>query len=150
MDELSKLPNLKVDEMATSGPVMLDLFSGENAPLAQAFNWCGWRVVTPIDIAIDVDFDVTRPAVRRAILHVLPEVSLLSAAFSCSTKSRAREKQPGPKPLRSDAHPRGLPTLMGPQLQRVEDDNLMSDFSLACQAWLNSQGAGCLRENPIN
>ena len=80
MDELSKLPSLKVDEMATSGPVMLDLFSGENAPLAQAFNWCGWRVVTPIDIAIDMDFDVTRPAVRRAILHVLPEVSLLSAA----------------------------------------------------------------------
>ena len=38
---------------------------------------------------------------------------------------------------------------MGPQLKRVEDDNLMSDFSLACQAWLNSQGAGCLRENPI-
>ena len=38
-------------------PVFLDVFSGLNAPLAKAFLWCQWEVVTPIDIEIDHDLD---------------------------------------------------------------------------------------------
>ena len=38
-------------------PVFLDVFSGVNAPLAKAFLWCQWEVVTPIDIEIDQDLD---------------------------------------------------------------------------------------------
>ena len=129
---------------------MLDLFSGENAPLAQAFLWCGWHILTPIDIAIDEDFDVTKESVQKALFHWLPKVSLMAAAFSCSTKTRARERRPGPLPLRADHFPRGLPDLSPSDARRVEDDNLMSDFGLSAQAWLASQGAGCLRENPHN
>ena len=44
-------------------PVLLDLFAGANAPLTKAFMWCGWKAVTPIDLEIDPDFDVTEPGV---------------------------------------------------------------------------------------
>ena len=131
-------------------PVLLDLFAGANAPLTKAFMWCGWKAVTPIDLEIDPDFDVTEPSVQRALLRVLPEVAFITAAMSCSTKSRAREKPPGPRPLRDDRFPRGLPTLSGVELQRVELDNEASDFALALQQWGNEYGLGCLRENPLN
>lgn len=68
-------------------------------------------------------YDVTEPSVQRALLRVLPEVSFLAAARSCSTKSWARERPPGPRPLRSDKFPRGLPDLQGSDLQRVQVDN---------------------------
>ena len=77
-------------------------------PVAKAFLWCQWEVVTPIDIEIDQDLDVSRPSVHRAIHAVLPQVVLISGAMSCATKSRAREKQPGPPPLRSEESARGL------------------------------------------
>ena len=84
-------------------PVLLDLFAGANAPLTyKAFMWCGWKAVTPIDLEIDPDFDVTEPSVQRALLRVFPEVAFITAAMSCSTKSRARKKPPGPRPLRDD------------------------------------------------
>ena len=66
-------------------------------------------------------YDVIEPSVQRALLRVLPEVSFLAAARSCSTKSRAREKPPGRRPLRSHKFPRGLPDLQGSDLQRVTD-----------------------------
>ena len=82
---------------------MLDLYSGPNAPLAKAFNWCGWRVVTPVDLERDVEMDVSRPEVRQATVRCLPQTSCMASAMSCATKSRAREKQPGPPPLRSES-----------------------------------------------
>ena len=78
-----------------------------------------------------------------------PDTSFLAAAFSCSTKSRAREKRPGPIPLRSETHPRGLPSLKGEDLHRVLQDNLMANFGLAAQEWLANHGGGCIRENPV-
>eukprot|EP00435_Cladocopium_sp_Y103_P018485 s228_g4.t1 len=146
MANLPQPPCNLVDER----PVMLDLFSGPRAPLAKAFLWCGWRVVTPIDLDIDEEFDVTRPAVQRALLQLLPQVSLQAAAFDCSTKTRAREKSPGPPPLRSQFQPRGLPLLKPADAQRVAQDNLASDFGLAMQAWGANHGQACLRENPLN
>ena len=131
-------------------PVILDLFSGANAPLTKAFLWCGWQAVTPIDLEIDVEFDVTSPPVQKAIMHVLPQVAFISAAMSCSAKSRAREKRPGPLPLRSEKFPKGLPTLSPPDQERVDTNNTASDFALAIQEWGNEYHLGCLRENPLN
>ena len=107
-------------------PVLLDIFSGVHAPLSKAFLWCQWEIIAPIDIEIDQDLDVSRPAVRRAIREVLPS----AGAMSCATKSRAREKRPGPPPLRSEECPRSLVTT----------------------CWRCSTGAqnlACLRENPL-
>ena len=120
---------------ASPCPILLDVFSGVHAPLSKAFLWCQWEIITPIDIEIDQDLDVSRPAVRRAIQAVLPRVATIAGAMSCATKSRAREKRPGPPPLRSEEHPRGLPGLDEGQQARVDADNYSSDYLLALQHW---------------
>ena len=56
---LDELSNVVPNHMPDAPPVMLDLYSGPNAPLAKAFNWCGWRVVTPVDLERDAELDVS-------------------------------------------------------------------------------------------
>ena len=136
-------------------PVFLDLLSGPRCPLTQAFQWAGWKVLQPIDIAIDPACDVTDVSVQRAIGEVLPTVHLSAAAIDCSTKSRIRAiPVPGakraPKPLRSQTFPRGLPNVRGAQAARVHADNACSDFLLATQHVLHEHGRGAFRENPGN
>ena len=128
---------------------MLDLYSGPNAPLAKAFNWCGWRVVTPVDLERDAELDISRPEVRQAIAGCLPQTSCIASAMSCATKSRAREKQPGPPPLGSVDFPRGLPNLSDQNLLRVTQDNFSSDYAIALQHWGHQHGMACLREKPL-
>ena len=140
------------DEDSPPVPVFLDLLSGPNYPLSQAFYWAGWKVVQPIDLQIDADFDITNSSVQKALAHILPKCHLVSTAMDCSTKSRIREiALPGkraPQPLRSERHPRGLPTLSPEQAQRVDTDNAASDFQLAVQHVMDHHGRGAFRENP--
>ena len=79
---------------------MLDLFSGADAPLTASRDPNRPRDRRELDV-------ITLP-VQKAILNVLSEVPFISSAMSCATKSRAREKRPGPLPLRSEKFPRGL------------------------------------------
>ena len=74
---------------AAHAPVFLDLLSGPRCLLAQAFQWAGWKVLTPIDLAINPVFDLTEPSVQQAI--GLPSVHLCAAAIGCGTKTRIRE-----------------------------------------------------------
>lgn len=69
------------DEDSTPIPVFLDLLSGPNYPLSQAFYWAGWKVVQPIDLQIDAEFDITNPSVQTAIAHILPKCHLVSTAM---------------------------------------------------------------------
>ena len=156
-EAVASLMHVWNDQVATNDdhspiPVFLDLLSGPNYPLSQAFCWAGWKVVQPIDLQIDRDFDITKSSIQRAIVHILPTCYLVSAAMDCSAKSRIREiALPGlraPKPLRSEQHPRGLPTLPEDQAQRVDADNKASDFQLAVQHVMHSHGRGAMRENP--
>lgn len=75
-----------------------------------AFTWCGWNVVTPIDLERDVELDVFQAPVRRALYEQFPKIHLIARAMSCSAKSRAREKQ---DPRHRDLWiiPAGLPDL---------------------------------------
>ena len=41
-----------MDDDQPQAPVFLDLLSGPHFPLAQAFEWAGWKIVHPIDILI--------------------------------------------------------------------------------------------------
>ena len=133
-----------------SAPLMLDVLSGPRAPLAQAFQWLGWEVLTPLDILRDEDFDITNHSVLKAVGAWLPHLDFVSCAIECSTKSRAREIRPGPPPLRSPAHPRGLPGLSEDQADRVSRDNAASDAQLALQECVRLRGGAALRENPFN
>ena len=107
-EAVASLMHVWNDQVATNDdhspiPVFLDLLSGPNYPLSQAFCWAGWKVVQPIDLQIDRDFDITNSSVQRAIAHILPTCHLVSTAMDCSTKSRIREiALPGlraPKPF---------------------------------------------------
>ena len=144
------MSDLDCPDDPSATPVFLDMFSGPNCSLPKALLWCGWLVVSAIDVATDEDLDVTRPAVQRATISQLPRVHATCAAMDCSTKTRAREKRPGPLPLRDNSHPRGLPHLSGADLARVTTVNLASDFSLAIQDWMQTCGRAALRENPLN
>ena len=52
-------------------------------------------------------------------------IQVVTAAVPCGTASRAREIpiKNGPKPLRNDSYPYGLPDLKGPDLARVTAAN---------------------------
>ena len=123
MEELSLVE--PVNDTARK-PVFLDVFSGFNAPLAKAFLWCRWEVVTPISTLRS-----TRTWTCLGLRFVAPfmQSSLSAGAMSCATKSRAREKPPGPPPLRSEDSPRGLPGIPERSQQRVDADNYSSDYT---------------------
>ena len=136
-------------------PVFLDLLSGPRCPLARAFEWAGWKVLRPSDIATNPDIDVAEPSVQRAIGEVLPSVHLCAAAIDCGTKSKFREipvsgTKRVSKPLRSPQFPRGVPNLKGREASRIATDNECSDFLLAAQHVLHVHGRGAMRENPGN
>ncbi len=78
------------------------------------------------------------------------------AAFDCSTKSRAREiprqfsdGRPAPRPLRTEAHPEGLPGLSQREQERVTVDNKACSFILSEIESLESRGGISVRENPL-
>ena len=62
---------------------------------------------------------------------------ILLASPPCETFSRVRHHQPGPRPLRSAAYPRGFPWLSNKHRLQVDQSNYFIDQTLvACQlAW---------------
>ena len=71
----------------------------------------------------------------------------------CGTSSRAREIKKGkrynPPPLRSNAHPDGLPTLSGVALDRVTTANRLYLLCSEIMAWATQRGIMASIENPL-
>ena len=99
-----------------------------------------------MDWALDPTHDLSDPQRQKLMQQQLSRVDFIAAAFDCSTKSRAREiprkfedGRPAPRPLRSEAHPDGLPGLTHREQQRVDRDNQASSFILdeisSSQGW---------------
>ena len=65
-----------------------------------------------IDIVNGVEFNLANDAAWLRLCRQLAagEVSAVVAGPPCTTFSRARQGPPGPRPLRSAAHPYGLPS----------------------------------------
>ena len=104
-------------------PSALDVFSGENAPVAYALAWCGWHV-EPIDWLINKDHNLSDPQVQKEVASKMQGCDAAIWAVDCSTLSRAREiaipgHTNGPKPLRSEHLPRGLHDLQDRDKERV-------------------------------
>ena len=108
----------------------------------------------PVDLALDSSLDLIAKAVQVAVANVLPQCHLVSCAIDCSTKSRIREiplsGKTAPRPLRTEARPRGLPGLQAPREHRIAQDNFCSDFVLAVQHVMQAHGRAAIRENPRN
>ena len=114
------------------------------------------------------EFDLTRPAhdgggdvFAYADAHLESarrgEVDIFHAGFPCSSFSRARFNRPGvlgPPPVRSRAHPRGLPGNTPAQQREAELGDKLADASLlmarAVQASARLRGvpAAATPENP--
>ena len=82
-------------------------------------------------------------AEKEELLHV-------HFAPSCGTASRAREKAPGPPPLRSDAHPNGLPHLSQRDRERVEEANASYRAMVNLASFVVTLGISFSIENPKN
>ena len=133
---------------------MIDIMSGPNAPLAKAFVMAQWRTA-PIDRVFGANHDLADPEVQARVHGIISGADFVWAALDCSTKSRARgiprnfadgRKMPGP--LRSDAHPMGLPELQGSDKERVTRDNDAAEFVLGELRVHQERGGASGRENP--
>ena len=139
--------------------LVLEVFSG-SCRLSKACRRAGFRVT-----AIDKDearaenfpiyqCDVTNTEDFALLLqHVEAEKEeLLHVHFapSCGTASRAREKAPGPPPLRSDACPDGLPGLNHKDQERVANANASYLAMLKLAKFVISCGISISIENPKN
>jgi hypothetical protein len=117
-------------------PSMVDIFSGPNAPLATAFQMCGWQVAV-LDKAIRSSDDLDSTARQQELRDQVQSVTFVAAAFDCSTKSRVRENErefedgrQTPGPPRSESHPEGLPSLRGAAKRRAERGNAVTHLIL--------------------
>jgi hypothetical protein len=135
-------------------PSMVDIFSGPNAPLATAFQMCGWQVAV-LDKAIRSSDDLDSTARQQELRDQVQSVTFVAAAFDCSTKSRVRENprefedgRQTPGPPRSESHPEGLPSLRGAAKRRAERGNAVTHFILEPLEDHDARGGGSLREGP--
>lgn len=124
-------------------------------PITKAFLFCGWRSL-PVDWEIDPAHDLSNPLRQQSLKPQLQEADCIFAAFDCSTKSRAREiprnfqdGRPAPQPLRTEAHPEGLPHLSPKDQKRVDTDNSACSFILSEIQAVAARGGISVRENPL-
>ena len=139
--------------------LVIEIFSG-SCRLSKACRSVGFRT-TAIDKepARSENFpiyqcDLTNPS-EFALLKQYVEAEkdeLLHAHFapSCGTASRAREKAPGPPPLRSDRFPDGLPGHNPRDQERVDIANASYKAMIELASLLVQLGISFSIENPKN
>ena len=155
------------------GPALasLELFCG-GASLSFALKEAGF-VVTAVDrptnehrpLVAPLPLDLTQASAQRKILDDILEgrYDYVHMSPPCGTASRARERPisrarqragvPNPKPLRSEAFPRGLPGLEDSQprqVVRVHMANILYDFVCQVAHARHSSGTPWTLENPGN
>ena len=98
-------------------------------------------------------FDILDPKDRELLYHWLESdlVAWVHLAPVCGTCSRARQiRNGGPRPLRSDEHPMGLPDLAPGERQRVTLANQMYSESCSLFHFCALRGILVTMENPSN
>ena len=98
-------------------------------------------------------FDILDPKDRELLYHSLDSdlVAWVHLAPVCGTCSRARQiRNGGPRPLRSDQHPMGLPDLAPGERQRVTLANQMYSESCSLFQFCAQRGILVTMENPSN
>ena len=122
-----------------AGPFCIELCSG-TAGLTAAIRKAGLRSSFGIDHVVKagskapiIKLDATKPEDQAMIKSWLesPQCLALHCGVPCGTSSRAREiNNGGPRPLRSDSFPEGIPGLTQAESARVCKAN--SIYSFAC------------------
>ena len=152
----SEAPSGQVASLEDHGevPLMVDIMHGPNAPLAKAFVMAQWRTV-PVDKACGASHDLADPKVQAEIHMIIAGADFVWATLDCSTKSRGRgiprrlaDGGRMPEPLRSEAHPMGLPGLQRSDEEKVMKDNNATEFVLGELRDHQERGGASGRDNP--
>ena len=109
------------------------MFSGVNAPVANALVWCGWNVV-PVDILFSPQHDLSAPTNQEYWKPAIRKADAVLWAIACDTMTRSRDiPLPGhskaPAPLRHEGAVRGVPNLASKDQSRVTQANKFIDFA---------------------
>ena len=149
----------------TTRPFCLEIFAGSGRLTrclrargldAWAVDWKGGKLTTETPAVMMFDLSITRDkdSMKRLLTH--PRLTYVHMAPPCGTCSRARgiplaSGQPGPAPLRSEAHPLGIPDLerLHPrEVPRVLAANVLYDFSATIAEHLIDNGIAWSMESP--
>jgi len=94
------------------------------------------------DIVDDIAWETWKAKLRAGAYY------FLFCGTPCETFSHARQVQPGPPPLRSVEHPRGIPTLSGKLKEQVRLGNLFVCRTAEACTIIHGVGGGFAIENP--
>ena len=117
---------------SVTSPMFLEIFSGSgnlSRAVAMITGWpCGM-----VDIVFGASSDLRSKRIQRKILGWIRSglVKAVHLGTPCNSFSRARDRRPGPPPLRSDQQPLGLNNLREADRIKVMEGNLFMRFS--CQ-----------------
>ena len=127
----------RVEDVAGQKPVhealALELCCG-SARLAEALQTAGMQVVgvdhtynRHAPTVTTINIDLSDPAQHESVWAWLghPHLRFVAMEPPCGTATRAREKPGGPRPLRSDEHPEGIPSLTPHERRRVDKANII-------------------------
>ncbi|CAE7194532.1 SLC24A2 [Symbiodinium sp. CCMP2592] len=118
-----------------SGSAMLSYVAKEAGYTAVPIDWHHNKQRTCVHtLQLELRLDSTWSFLRRICSEY--NVAWVHMAPPCGTASRARECGPGPKPLRSLRHVRGLPGLPPVEQARVDSANTIYDNMVAFCDWL--------------
>lgn len=137
-----------VPQVLTMG-VFLEIFSGcgiLGKTIARDNNW----PVLLWDWTLGANYDLRRRENRWKIIGWFRAGFIRGSHLGtpCNTFSRARDRPPGPPPLRSDTHVLGLPGLSPGDTQKVSEGNLYMRFSVAVLLLCLKLRIACTLENP--
>ena len=149
-----------------SPPLVVEVFAGK-ASLSRALLEAGFAVLS-VDHEIKdpqtpiAALDLTTQSGQVVLWSMLEQPNLFAVHLGvpCGTSSRARERPvpkhlirlgaPSPKPLRSGAHPLGVPGLSPINQARVDSANTLYKLTLDVTLHCLAKGIGVSIENPAN
>ena len=143
------------DEDTKGAPSMVDILAEPNAPLAKAFEMCGWQTVVLFKTSIESG-DLQRPDRQSKLSKQVEKATLVTVVFDYNSKSRTREI-----PEEFEDGRRALEPLVpqnylgGPQLiegrrRRNSMDSEVINFLLGLLEEHDRDGGGSIREGPLH
>ena len=136
---------------AVQGNIFLELCSGPNRPLSQAFLSAGVSVVS-VDILRGSEQDLLDDAAFERLLRLAGsgKVDLAHASPECTEYTRLKLQGPGPKPLRSPEHMHDMPGLTESEKQRHQASRTLFVRCVAILAAVYAAGGQVVLEHPVN
>lgn len=113
-------------------PMFLEIFSGSGNLSKAVVRVCHWSCGT-FDILQGSEYDLRSGRNQRLVKGWIRSglVKSVHLGMPCNSFSHARDRRPGPPPLRSDEHPMGLDSLRPSDELKVREGNMFLRF--CCQ-----------------